>query len=76
MKLYKISMLAYDYWYNMDGEGFTYEEKYFCNKNNALIWIKENPNYIYRGFDEKHTQAEHEYQKPKNIQIIEIETED
>lgn len=73
MKIYKLTIIAYDYWYSCDRDGFQTVEKFFSTKEKAEKWIAENPKYIYCGFNGK-TEAEREYQMPK-FTITEVEVE-
>ena len=72
MKIYKLIIVAYDYWFKCDKDGFVTIEKFFANKVDAEKWIAENPNYIYRGFDKEQTTATKKWQMP-NFQIVEVE---
>lgn len=73
MKIYKLTIFAYDYWYSCDRDGFQTVEKFFSTKEKAEQWIAENPKYIYRGFGNV-TEAQSEYQMPQ-FEIEEIEVE-
>ena len=74
MKMYKMTITAYDYWYGCDRDGFVTVEKYFTTKEKAEAWKAKNPNYIFRGFNKDQTEAEDDYQKP-TFKIEEIEVE-
>ena len=75
MKIYKVEIKAYDYWYTTDRSGFRTVEKFFTTEEKANIWITKNPKYIYRGFNKEQTEAQEDYEMP-TFKIIEIEVED
>ena len=71
MKIYRLKMLVYNYWYTCDREGFQEEEKLFSTKEKALRWIDEHPRYAHTF---NGVEAEKERQLPK-FEIEEIEVE-
>lgn len=73
MKIYKLNITAYDYWYSCERSGFVTVSRYFSTKEKAENWIVKNPKYIYRGFKNQ-TEAEEEREMPK-FEIVEIEVE-
>ena len=75
MKIYKVEIRAYDYWYTTDRDGYRTVEKFFTTKEKANEWIAKNPKYIYQGFNAEHTEAQKDYEMP-TFKVIEIEVED
>ena len=74
MKIYRLEIVAYDYYYKCDQDGFVTIEKFYTDKAKAEKWIADNPNYIYRGFDKNQTEATKKWMMPKfNITEIEVE---
>lgn len=74
MKIYKLAIKAYDYWFTCDRDGFGTVNKYFTTKEKAEAWIAKNPKYIYRGFDKNQTEAKDDYEMP-TFTITEINVE-
>jgi len=74
MKIYKLIITAYDFWFACDRDGFTTVTKYFTTKEKAEAWIANNPKYIYRAFDDNQTEATEDYQMP-TFRVEEIEVE-
>lgn len=75
MKIYKLIIHAYDYWYDMDRDGFVKVEKFFTTKDKAEVWKSNHPKFIYNGFNAEHTEAKKDYEMPKFEEIQEIEVE-
>jgi hypothetical protein len=74
MTIYHLTIRAYDYWFACDRGGFVTIDKYFTTEEKAQEWIRQNPRYIYRGFNEKQTEAKEGYQMPTfNITAITVE---
>lgn len=74
MKIYRLEITAYDYYYKCDKDGFVTIEKFYTDKAKAEKWIADNPAYIYRGFDENEVTANKKWKMPKfNITEIEVE---
>lgn len=73
MSIYKVTIQAYDYWYEACKSGWVYFEKYFDTKDKANEWIKLNQDFVYRNQTEKYTKAQNNYERPKfSIKEIEI----
>lgn len=73
MRIYKVTIKAFDYWYTCDRSDFRTVEKFFSTKEKAEAWIAENPKYIYCG-GEGQTEAQDEYEMP-TFKIDEVEVE-
>ncbi len=74
MKIYKLEITAYDYYYKCDKDGFVTIDKYFTTMEKAEKWMADNPAYIYRGFDKNDTTADKKWKMPK-FKVVEIEVE-
>lgn len=69
--IYKVIATVYDYWYDMDRDGYTTLEKFFFSKEKAENWIAANSKLMY-GFNSNI--AEKDYQMPK-FKIVQVEVE-
>ena len=71
MKIYKLNMIIWDYWFTCDKDGYKHDEKFFTTKEKAEKWIEEHKTFCNNISDEIATK---EYQMPK-YEIEEIEVE-
>lgn len=69
MKIYKLIARIYDYWYDMDRDGFREEEYFFSSKEKAERWAEDHKRfaYAYEG-----NEAKKDYEMP-SFKIEEIE---
>jgi hypothetical protein len=69
--IYKVTATIYDYWYDIDRDGYTTLEKFFSSNEKAEKWIADNSKLMH-GFNSNI--AEKDYQMPKfKIDTIEVE---
>ena len=71
MKIYKLTMTVYDYWYEMDRDGYRKEERFFSSREKAEAWAEAHKTFCY-GFNGN--EAVKSYELPK-FKIEEIEVE-
>lgn len=71
MKAYKLNITVYDFWYDMDRDGWNHEEKFFSSKEKVEKWIAEHSRYAHERDSEI---AKNDWHLPKyEIEEIEIE---